>query len=132
MQYVVYIVLAEQVWQHSCGNKYDVVPLSGSAASQGRRDMMEDAHVAIDCLWLTQPTLDRNSHWALYGVYDGHGGQLAKGSVALSDMHHTGVESARLASKVSVVHGMDFSQLTIRSYYIASLWMILLSQMVIF
>jgi protein phosphatase PTC2/3 len=49
-------------------------PCSGVSACQGRRESMEDAHVLFDCLGRRFAALDRSTHWAFYGVYDGHGG----------------------------------------------------------
>jgi len=49
---------------------------SGSAAAQGRRETMEDAHIHLDSVTETLPELahDTFKQVSFYGVYDGHGG----------------------------------------------------------
>jgi len=47
---------------------------SGSAAAQGRRDTMEDAHIHLDNVHESIGDLGHFKQLSFYGVYDGHGG----------------------------------------------------------
>lgn len=56
---------------------------SGSAAAQGRRETMEDAHIHLDNVHETFTDLAHFKQLAFYGVYDGHGGVRCLFSEAL-------------------------------------------------
>jgi serine/threonine protein phosphatase PrpC len=45
---------------------------SGSSSHQGRRDTMEDTHIALDDV--SKAITDCKEQIAFYGVFDGHGG----------------------------------------------------------
>jgi protein phosphatase 2C family protein 2/3 len=47
---------------------------SGSAAAQGRRETMEDAHFHLDDVHQTLKEVQTFKQLSFYGVYDGHGG----------------------------------------------------------